>query len=206
MTRRSKAAVEPPPAAVRSKPELVNLAIELLVPNPRNARTHDDAQIGRLMASLERDGQTKPVLARRSNHMLIAGHGITDAATRLGWTHLAVLLWDVDQATADRVMLADNRLAELSGTDKARMAQLLGEVDQADYLATGFSEDEVAKLMGAVDEVLEVVTIETTEVRDDFWVTCRGPLAKQAEVLDRIKVLLREYPEVAIELGTVTGI
>ena len=205
MTRKPKAETSGA-APVKSGPTLVNLPITDLVMNPRNPRTHPAGQIERLMASLQRDGQTKPVLARAENKMLIAGHGITQAATQLGWTHLAALLWDVDQATADRVMLADNRLAELSASDKDRMAQLLGEIEQGDYLATGFTDAEVEKLLSSAEDVLEVFEIETTAVNDDFWITCRGPLAKQAEVLQRIKVLLAEHPDVAIELGTVQGL
>ena len=208
MTRRPKS-VQPPAAPVvphaASRPELMQLSPALLVPNPRNPRTHPPEQIERLSASLLRDGQTKPVLARRENHMLIAGHGVTAAALRLGLGEIAVLLWDVDQATADRVMLADNQFGDLSANDKEKVASLLGEIDQADYLATGFAPEEVAKLMASFDEAIEVVQIETTAVTDDFWVTCRGPLPQQAEVLARIKQLLAEYPQVSVELGVVTG-
>ena len=196
---------KPAPPKAPSRPELVLMAPALLLPNPRNSRTHPAEQIERLAASLARDGQTKPVLARRENNMLIAGHGVTAAALRLGLSELAVLLWDVDQATADRVMLADNQFGDLSANDKEKVASLLGDIDQADYLATGFAADEVAKLLASFDEEIEVVQIETTTVHDDFWVTCRGPLPQQAEVLARIKQLLAEYPEVSVDLGVVTG-
>jgi ParB-like chromosome segregation protein Spo0J len=184
---------------------IVRMDISDLVPNPRNPRVHPVSQIDRLKASLQRDGQTKPVLVRQANQMLIAGHGITLAAQSLGWTALDVLRWNVDQETADRVMLADNRLGELSTSDRDRMAALLGEIAVEDYMATGFSEEEAAKLMGVGedDAGLEVFEVETSALKDDFWVTVRGPLVDQAEVLARIKVLLKEYPQVDVELGTV---
>jgi ParB-like nuclease domain len=175
------------------------------VPNPRNPRRHSDEQIERLMASLRRDGQTKPVLARLANHMLIAGHGVTRAAIQLGWTEIRALLWDVDQATADRVMLADNRLGDLSEHDAGRVAELLRGMDPTDYFAAGFSPDEAAKLFATDDTALDIVEVHTGDVADDFWVSVRGPLALQAEVLARIKVLLAEYPAVAVDLGTIDG-
>ena len=186
-------------------PQLARLPIGDLVSNPRNPRKHPEEQLARLMASLRRDGQTKPVLARAANRMLIAGHGVTEAARRLGLPELVVMLWDVDQATADRVMLADNRLAELSAADHERVAELLGEIEAADHFAAGFSPDEVAKLMASFDEQISVAEISTSEVRDDFWINLRGPLPRQADVLARVKLLLGEYPDVQIDLGTVAA-
>ena len=175
-----------------------------LRPNPRNPRKHPEEQINRLMASLRRDGQTRPLLARKANHMLIAGHGVHTAARRLGWTEINVVLWDVDQATADRVMLADDRLQDLSELDNRRVAELMAEIGEGDWLATGYSVEEANKLLeGFEDGELEVYEVETQTVTDHFWVSVRGPLGKQAAVLQRMKDLLAEYPGVKIEIGTV---
>lgn len=175
-----------------------------LRPNPRNPRKHPEEQINRLMASLRRDGQTRPLLARKANHMLIAGHGVHTAARRLGWTEINVVLWDVDQATADRVMLADDRLQDLSELDNRRVAELMAEIGEGDWLATGYSVEEANKLLeGFEDGELEVYEVETQTVTDHFWVSVRGPLGEQAAVLQRMKDLLAEYPGVKIEIGTV---
>jgi hypothetical protein len=175
-----------------------------LRPNPRNPRKHPEEQINRLMASLRRDGQTRPLLARKANHMLIAGHGVHTAARRLGWTEINVVLWDVDQATADRVMLADDRLQDLSELDNRRVAELMAEIGEGDWLATGYSVEEANKLLeGFEDGELEVYEVETQTVTDHFWVAVRGPLGEQAAVLQRMKDLLAEYPGVKIEIGTV---
>ena len=182
------------------------LPIASLVPNPRNPRRHPEDQVLRLMASLSRDGQTKPIVARKENGMLIAGHGVREAALKLGWTSLSVRLLDVDQATADRIMLADNRFSDLSTLDEARVADLLRDIDNADWMATGFSSEEIAKMMAGLDQAaatLTVTEIDTKEVRDIFWISVRGPLAEQAEVLQRIKQLLGEYSQITVELGIV---
>ena len=60
------------------------LPIDTLIANPRNPNKHPEEQINRLMAALRKDGQTKPVLVRKANNMLIAGHGVTMAMRRLG--------------------------------------------------------------------------------------------------------------------------
>ena len=158
------------------------------------------------MASLERDGQTKPILARRDNKMIIAGHGVTLAARRLDWTQIRVLLWDVDQATADRVMLGDNRFGEMSFREEELVATLLREVNASDWMATGYTPEEVDKLLAPPSEpTLRVFEIDTDDVADDFWVSVRGPLSYQAEVLQKLKLLMIDYPQVEVELGMIAG-
>jgi hypothetical protein len=181
-----------------------SVPIAELRPNPRNPNKHSEEQIERLMAALARDKQTRPVLARKANKMLIAGHGVHTAARRLGWTEISVIFLDVDQANADRIMLADDRLANLSELDDRRVADLMKEIGQGDWLATGYSVEEAQNLFGqsAIAD-LEVREIETGLVTDHFWIAARGPLSMQAEVLQRMKELLGAYPSVTIELGTV---
>ena len=178
-----------------------------LAPNPRNPRRHPDEQIERLMASLRADGQTRPLLVRKDNLMLIAGHGVREAALRLGWTDIAVRLLDVDQAAADRIMLGDNRFSDLSSQDDERVAELLREIGAGDWLTAGFSDDEANKLLRSLDQAeLTIREVETAAVRDTFWIAVRGPLARQADVLTRIKQLLGEYPEVEVDLGVIDEI
>lgn len=114
------------------------------------------------------------------------------------------MLWDVDQQTADRVMLSDDRLQDLSELDARRVADLMKEIGETDWLATGYSVEEANKLFeGFKEGELEVFEIETSNVTDHFWVAVRGPLGEQAVVLQRMKELLAEYPSVKIEVGTV---
>ena len=54
-----------------------------LVPYARNARTHTDAQVAQIAASIREFGFTNPVLVNNSS-MIIAGHGRVAAAKLLG--------------------------------------------------------------------------------------------------------------------------
>lgn len=183
--------------------EVVDLLIDELVINPRNPRAHNEEQLLRLMASLRTDGQTKPVLARRANKMLIAGHGVHAAARRIGMDRLNVVLLDIDQARADRIMLGDNRQSDLSTADEARVTELLREIDEADWMATGYSAEEVAKQFASVEPSdLKVYEIDTDDRKDTFWISVRGPLADQAAALRQIKVLMRDMSGVTVVLGT----
>ena len=67
--------------------------------------------------------------------MIIAGHGVHQAMTELGRTDIDVLLWDVDQATADQYLVADNRFGELSSSDPERRRDLLEGLGDDDFPA-----------------------------------------------------------------------
>lgn len=178
--------------------------LDKLVPNPRNPRRHPDEQIERLEASLRRDGQTRPLLARKANNMLIAGHGVRQAAQRLGWASLLVRLLDVDQPTADRIMLADNRFSDLSSQDDERVAELLREIAEDDWAAAGYSDTEVDKILGEFGQTeLEVREVETGLVADTFWISIKGPLVQQADVLTELKRVLERFADVEVRLGTI---
>ena len=182
----------------------VRLPISSLLANPRNPRRHDETQLARLTASLLRFGQTKPILVRTDNHMIVAGHGIMQAAERAGFAEVDAILWDADQKTADAYMLADNRLSDLSSHDDDRVAALLRDIDEMDWLAVGFTDDEAQALLDdAVGDSIPVVEVETGTVEDRFWISVRGPLVQQAEALQRLKAFMREVPGITVELGTV---
>lgn len=177
-----------------------------LVANPRNARMHSPEQIERLAASLRSFGQPRPVLARAANKMIISGHGVVTAAITVGLPTVAVFFWDVDQQTADRFMLADNRLGDLSVHDDDRVAALLREIDPSNWKATGFSDEEAAQALGSLDDAsIAVYEVDAAPVKDRFWISVKGPLQSQAAALDRLKSAMADLPDVAVELGTVDG-
>ena len=183
------------------------LPLTSVLANPRNPRRHDETQMQRLTASLLHFGQTKPILLRKANSMVIAGHGIMAAAQRAGFVEVDCVLWDVDQKTADAYMLADNRLSDLSTHDEDRVADLLREINEMDWLAVGFTDKEAQALLDdAVADEIPVVEVETSEVQDRFWISVRGPLAQQAEALQRLKTFMKEVPGVTVELGTVASL
>lgn len=177
--------------------------LDSMVPNPRNPRVHPEDQLERLTASIRRFGQTRPILARRENRMIIAGHGVAEACRRAGLLEARVALWDVDQATADAFMLGDNRLGELGRDDPARIRELLREIGLADFESVGFSSAEVDELLADAADDIDVVEIPVGEVEDRFWISIRGPLKDQASALHRLQQVMTDLGDVEVELGTV---
>jgi hypothetical protein len=154
-----------------------------------------------LAASLRKYGQPKPILVRKANRMIAAGHGLVAAAKLAGLTEITCALWDVDQATADAYMVADNRLGDLSEHDPDLLGVLLGEVGDSDLFAMGFTEDDIDGLFGASDPI-KVQEIDSSSVEDRFWISVKGPLAAQAEALERLKKVMAELRDIEVELGT----
>lgn len=123
-------------------------SIERLVPYARNARTHSDAQVAQLAASIREWGWTVPVLVDETG-MLIAGHGRILAARKLGLTEAPVMIargWSEAQKRA--YVLADNKLALNAGWDPGMLAVELADLkDMAfDTQLVGFSDLELADL------------------------------------------------------------
>jgi ParB-like chromosome segregation protein Spo0J len=174
-----------------------------IIPNPRNNRIHPPDQLEMLKASIRRFGQPRPVLVRKHNKMLIAGHGIHRAMTELKQPEIEVVLWDIDQKTADEYLAADNRLAEHSHFDRERTRALLEDVPEDAYAALGFTAEDIEALFKETSDAIMVREVESGDVSDRFWITVQGPLAQQAAALKRLQEVMAEFPDVEVDLGTI---
>lgn len=120
--------------------ELVRWPVAELIPYARNARTHSPEQIRRLRASLREFGFVNPVLIDGAGN-IIAGHGRVLAAEAEGMTEVpCVLVEHLSDVQRRAYILADNRLAEMSGWDMEMVSLELGEIQMEglDLTITGF--------------------------------------------------------------------
>lgn len=125
-------------------------SIEALIPYARNARTHSDAQVAQIAASIVEFGWTNPILVDGTSGV-IAGHGRLLAARQLGLATVPIIeLAHLTLAQKRAYILADNRLAENAGWDEELLALELAELRDADFDLDliGFSEDELDELLG----------------------------------------------------------
>jgi DNA modification methylase len=119
-----------------------------LIPYARNARTHSDAQVTQIAASIREWGWTVPVLVNEDG-TIIAGHGRVLAAQRLALTEVPVMVargWS--EAKRRAYVLADNKLTLNGGWDEALLRAELADLAGmgADLSLTGFSDEEVQAL------------------------------------------------------------
>src|ERR1700730_10906173 len=85
--------------------------VERLIPYARNPRTHSDAQIAQIAASIAKFGFNNPILVD-TNAGIIAGHGRLLAARKLQLKEVPVIVLDhFTEAQKRAYILADNQLA-----------------------------------------------------------------------------------------------
>lgn len=146
--------------------QLQHLAIEVdeLRLHPRNPREGD---VGAITESLAAFGQTKPVVAQRRDdgpHIIVAGNHLYQAARALGWHQVAAVVLEIDDQTALRYLIADNRTQELGITNMRQLGELLTDLAGADALAaTGYDGEDV-------DDLLQLLGVEeaSTEAEQEL--------------------------------------
>ena len=128
-----------------------------LIPYARNSRTHSDEQVSQICGSIKEFGFTNPVLID-ADGVIIAGHGRTMAAQRLGMKEVPCLrLAHLTEAQKKAYIIADNKLALNAGWDEEMLALELGDLQGLDFdlSLTGFDDDELNALLAeAVEEGL----------------------------------------------------
>lgn len=131
---------------------LETIQIDALIPYARNSRTHSDAQVAQIAASIKEFGFTNPVLID-SNGGIIAGHGRVLAARKLGLTDVPCIRLDhLTDAQKRAYVIADNRLALNSGWDMEMLKVEFADLQELgfDLELTGFDLDEIKELLAPV--------------------------------------------------------
>lgn len=123
--------------------------ITRLLPYARNARTHSEAQVAQIAASIAEFGFVTPCLVG-ADGVLVAGHGRLAAAHKLELAYVPVVVLDHLSPTQRRALIiADNRIAENAGWDEEMLRIELAALqdDDFDLSLTGFDADALADLM-----------------------------------------------------------
>src|SRR5262245_41504344 len=107
----------------------------------------------------------RPVFVQKATGYILAGNHTWHACKMLGATEIPVVLLDVDEHTALRIMLADNRTAALAEPDNALLLDLLDKLAENDSLhGTGYKEfdrEAIRKLTEIPPDYAEYATWPT---------------------------------------------
>ena len=135
-------------------------SVDALIPSARNPRTHSEAQVAQIAASIREFGFTNPALIDADGG-IIAGHGRVLAARKLGLETVPTIRIDyMTDAQKRAYIIADNKLALNAGWDDELLALELGELQAEgfDLVLTGFDDDELAKLRIGTEGEFEGLT------------------------------------------------
>lgn len=161
-----------------SKLEVTYRPIESLIPYARNSRTHSDAQVAQIAASIKEFGWTNPVLIDAEGG-IIAGHGRIMAGRKLGITEAPCIVLDnLTEAQRRAYVIADNKLALNAGWDVELLKIELGDLKALDFdlSLTGFDPGELGNLLadktdGLTDEdAVPETPARAVTVLGDVWV------------------------------------
>ena len=125
------------------------LPLEALTLDPANVRRHGKRNLEAIKGSLLRFGQQKAIVVD-GNGVVVAGNGTLEAARALGWKELQVVRTALAGADRTAFSIADNRTAELAAWDEDALAKALDSLkcdDAIDELATGFTDDEIERIV-----------------------------------------------------------
>lgn len=96
--------------------------VEDLIPYARNSRTHSDAQVAQIAASIKEFGWRVPILIDGENG-IIAGHGRVLAARKLGMDEVPTIDGsDMTETQKRAYVIADNKIAMNAGWDEELLA------------------------------------------------------------------------------------
>lgn len=156
------AAAEPsePNSAVVLRAGHMLAPVEVLRHFPGNPRVADAPKIE---ASIRELGLYGAVVVQAATGHILAGNHVYDAAVAAGHTEIPTYVVDCDDATARRIVLADNRLASQARNDRYSLEALLAEVGQL----PGFSAADIdAMLAEAVGSMLKAAPAAGVDAED----------------------------------------
>lgn len=145
------------PHILADRTEIVE--IDSVQPHDRNPRVGNVEVIAQ---SLAKNSQYRPIVVQRSTGKILAGNHTWLAAKSLGWEAIAVVYIDVDDEQAKRIIVADNRTADLGTYDMTILTEILESLPDTE--GTGYSEADRQMLM---DNLMET-TEDTPRIMEDI--------------------------------------
>ena len=159
-----------------------------LVPNPKNWRTHPDVQRDALRGVLADVGYADALLARElpdGRLQLVDGHLRAETTPDL---HVPVLVLDVNEKEADKILLTHDPLAAMAGADERQIREL--------FKTCEFEHPQVVEMLDSLQRDLERAQrpfndpAERPEVAipDSFQVVVEcGSEQEQQEMYERLR-------------------
>jgi len=156
------------------------VATDDLIPYIHNSRTHSEAQVKQIAASIREFGFTNPILIDDEG-TIIAGHGRVMAAKVLQLDQVpTITLGALSDAQRKAYVIADNKLALNAGWDTE---VLLAEIESLqdlnfDTQLLGFSADELS----------EMLNIEEIELKEESYAEIFNVIVECGDEMEQEKM------------------
>ena len=175
--------------------ERTQLDLGAIKPDPMRPRQRQRRSVHEIAKSIREFGFVQPIVVDE-DYSVIIGHGRLEAARRLGFVMVPVIVVrGLNAAQRWRLQIADNRLAELSDWDEARLIDRMEQLCNGNRAEVpGFSSEEINDILGEVDlrnanRELPPHREKTQEQSElHLLVSCRASsFGRMAELLEALK-------------------
>ncbi|MGJ8636010.1 MAG: site-specific DNA-methyltransferase [Phycisphaerales bacterium] len=157
---------------MNTKLEIEHIDINQVVPHPNNPRVHPKKQIRQIAQSIEAFGFRMPVIIDQDSR-LVCGHARVEASKLIKMTLIpAIRVTDLDDAQIRALMIADNRLTEISTWDDQLLGEhlkVLSDLDlNFDIECIGFDYGEIEQRILGIEDALAGEEITEHDCADDL--------------------------------------
>jgi hypothetical protein len=137
-------------------------SIDDVQPAPYN---YNNGDVEAVEESIIASGMYRPIYVQKSTGYVIAGNHTWQACKMLGSDVIPVVVLDVDDTGAKRIMVADNQTARLAQPDNGLLLALLSELPDPD-IGTGLSSEDIETL-----RLLDQIPLDTDPESFAQWPT-----------------------------------
>ena len=173
-----------------------------VTPWAKNPRNNAEA-VGKVAESIRRFGFASPIIARKADGSVIAGHTRLAAAQLLGLDQIPVRFLDLDPADAALLALADNRLGEVASWNLPELSGILKDLQgELDLDVAGFSPEELEDLLR--EDVLLPDGLPLVDPKDkvtEVFIQVRAPLAVSAQTVERVQAAVADLRSYGVEVS-----
>jgi ParB-like chromosome segregation protein Spo0J len=157
--------------------QIEQVQVGKLIPYANNARTHTEAQVAQIAASIREFGFNNPILIDEQS-TIIAGHGRVLAAQALELKEVpCIRLTHLTPSQRKAYVIADNKIALNSGWDEELLKLELEGMTDIEQIATGFSPEELNLLFhGWQSDIdrMDNIDAKDTTAKEKIVITCNG--------------------------------
>ncbi|MCU6783919.1 ParB N-terminal domain-containing protein [Anthropogastromicrobium aceti] len=136
--------------------------------NPRVKLTETDFEYKALKTSIDTFGLVVPLIVNKKTGTLISGHQRLNVMLKNGIEETEVVVVDMEPEKEKALCIAMNKVC--GQWDYGMLADIMEELrnSEIDTVATGFSDNEIAELLGELQEVdADIPEIDSVDKKED---------------------------------------
>jgi len=147
--------------------EPLMVPIDDIQQHPQN---YNNGDLDAIAESIEVNGMYRPIFVQKTTRYIVAGNHTWAACKMLDATDIPVIWLDVSDQAAKKILLADNRTADLALPDTPALLRMLDSLGD-DIVGTGWT-DHTIELLRLAQDAAENTPLGTPAGDPFLTITC----------------------------------